>query len=253
MIQFENVSVIFPGNIYALRDFSLTIESGEFIAFVGASGSGKTTALRLINRMQEVSAGRILKDGRDIAQLDPIALRREIGYVIQNAGLIPHMTIAENVGLVPRLLGKTPEEIDAIVREGLTAVRLTPENFMDRHPSMLSGGQRQRVGIARALAANPDIVLMDEPFGALDNVIREEIQDEFNEIFSGVRQTIVLITHDMHEAVHMADRIVVMKGGEILQAGTPEDIVLRPADPFVTQILGRQRENLEKKIRTEGA
>jgi osmoprotectant transport system ATP-binding protein len=249
MIKFEEVSVTYPGGVYALRNFSLEIQSGEFIAFVGASGSGKTTALRLVNRMQEPTSGRILKDGVDLAGLNPIALRREIGYVIQSAGLIPHMTIGQNVGLVPTLLGETREKVRTAVEEGLRQVRLTPEKFSGRYPNMLSGGQKQRVGIARALAANPDVILMDEPFGALDNVLREEIQDEFNDIFSGVRQTILFVTHDMHEAVHMADRIIVMKDGQSVQEGTPQDIVLRPNNSFVEKLLGRRRKALEDQAR----
>ncbi|MEE8425266.1 MAG: ATP-binding cassette domain-containing protein [Elusimicrobiota bacterium] len=252
MIRFENVTFTYPGGITALRDFSLEIPKGQIVVFVGASGSGKTTAMRLINRMLEPTAGAVFVDGKDTRELDPIALRRRIGYVIQGAGLIPHMSVAQNVGLVPKLLGEDSKKINETVRRGLDTVHMNPENFWNRYPRKLSGGQRQRVGLARALAANPDLLLMDEPFGALDNVLREEMQDEFKQVFEETRKTIVLVTHDIHEAVHLGERIVVLKDGSIVSEGTPAEVVLRPKNDWVKRLLGRRRRDLEAFVR-EGA
>jgi len=235
-----------------LRDLCLHIEEGQFAVIVGASGSGKTTALRMINKLLIPTEGRVLVRGEDLRGVDAIGLRRSIGYVIQGVGLISHMTVSQNIGLVPRLLGWGPERISRTVREKIQTVQLDPDEFLGRYPANLSGGQRQRVGVARALAADPDLVLMDEPFGALDNVLREEIQDEFREIFRGAHKTTVMVTHDMLEAVHLGDRIIVMNEGRIVQDGTPEDVVLRPADPFVEKLLGRRRRSLEAYLK-EGA
>jgi len=249
LIRFEQASVVFPGGAKALDALDLEIPKGEFCVFVGASGSGKTTALRLINRLIEPTEGRVFVGGKDTRDSDPIALRRSIGYAIQGVGLIPHMSVGENISLVPRLLGASPEEQKKIAAEGLEMVRMTPSKFQDRLPSELSGGQRQRIGIARAIAAKPDLVLMDEPFGALDNVVREGLQDEFQELMKGLTKTVVFVTHDMNEAVHMADRIVVMNAGRIVSEGTPKEVVLEPKDEFVVRLLGRRRRDLERIVR----
>jgi osmoprotectant transport system ATP-binding protein len=252
MIRFEGVSLRYANGPLALDNFSLNIPKGEICVIVGASGSGKTTAMRLINRMATPSSGRVQVNDQDIASQDPITLRRRIGYVIQGGGLIGHMTVGENVGLVPRLLGENPSHIAKVMREGLSRVHLTPEEFAPRFPQQLSGGQRQRVAVARAFAANPDIVLMDEPFGALDNVLREEMQDEFKGIFKASGKTIVFVTHDMHEAIHIGDRIVVLNGGKIVAEGTPAEVVLRPSNDFVIKLLGRRRADLERFAREQG-
>ncbi|PIP83705.1 MAG: hypothetical protein COR54_07935 [Elusimicrobia bacterium CG22_combo_CG10-13_8_21_14_all_63_91] len=249
LIRFEKVAVRFPGGVTALHELDLEIPKGQFAVLVGASGSGKTTALRLVNRLQDASSGRVLVDGVDVQERDPIELRRSIGYAIQGVGLIAHMSVAENVALVPRLKGASPEEQRAIARAGLARVRMPPDQFLDRYPHELSGGQRQRVGLARAMAADPDLVLLDEPFGALDNVVREEIQDEFKEILGGLHKTIVLVTHDMHEAIHMGERILVMNAGRLVADGTPEEVVLRPKDEFVRKLLGRRRRELENYVK----
>jgi osmoprotectant transport system ATP-binding protein len=249
LIRLEKVSVRFPGGVTALHELDLEIPKGQFAVLVGASGSGKTTALRLINRLQEASEGRVLVNGTDVRERNPIELRRSIGYAIQGVGLIGHMTVGENVALVPRLKGASKEEQREVARAGLERVRMTPDTFLDRHPHELSGGQRQRVGIARAMAADPDLVLLDEPFGALDNVVREEIQDEFKEILGGLHKTIVLVTHDMHEAIHMGDRIVVMNEGRVIAEGSPEEVVLRPANDFVKKLLGRRIDELQRFAR----
>lgn len=249
MIRFEKVAVRFPGGVTALHELDLEIPKGQFAVLVGASGSGKTTALRLINRLQDATEGTVSVGGVDVRDRDPIELRRSIGYAIQGVGLIAHMTVAENVALVPRLKGAGADARREIARAGLARVRMNPDEFLDRYPHELSGGQRQRVGIARAMAADPDLVLLDEPFGALDNVVREELQDEFKEILAGLHKTIVLVTHDMHEAIHMGDRILVMNAGRLVADGTPEEVVLRPANDFVKKLLGRRREELQRFAR----
>ena len=252
MIRFEKVAVRFPGGVTALHDLTLEIPQGQFVTLVGASGSGKTTALRLINRLQNATEGRVLIEGKDVQDRDPIALRRSIGYAIQGVGLIGHMTVAENIALVPQLSGASPEEQREIAKAGVERMRMAPDNFLDRYPHELSGGQRQRVGIARAMAADPDVILLDEPFGALDNVLREEIQDEFKELLGGAHKTIVLVTHDMHEAIYMGDRIIVMNEGRVVAEGTPEDVVRRPKNDFVKKLLGRRRKELQRFAKDSG-
>ncbi len=252
MIRFEKVAVRFPGGVTALHELTLEIPKGQFVALVGASGSGKTTALRLINRLQDASEGTVFVDGKDVATRDPIELRRSIGYAIQGVGLIGHMTVAENIALVPRISGAGKEEQREIAKFGVNRMHMTAEKFLDRYPHELSGGQRQRVGIARAMAADPNIVLLDEPFGALDNIVREDIQDEFKEILGGLHKTIVLVTHDMHEAIHMGDRIIVMNAGRVVAEGTPEDVVLRPKNDFVKKLLGRRRNELQRFAKESG-
>lgn len=237
MIEIERVSKLF-GSKAVVDDVSLTVADGEIAVIVGTSGSGKTTLLRMINRLVEPSAGTIRVDGRDISTMAPHKLRREIGYAIQGHGLFPHRTVAQNIATVPSLLGWDESRIAARVRELLELFQLPECDFGDRYPSELSGGQQQRVGVARALAAEPKVLLMDEPFGALDPIIRARAQLDLKHIQRRLGTTIVLVTHDMAEAIDLGDRIAVMDGGKLLQYDTPLEIVVRPATPFVGELLG---------------
>jgi osmoprotectant transport system ATP-binding protein len=241
VIRFEDVTKLYSGGIRAVDRVSFAVAEGECVVFVGPSGCGKTTTLKLANRLLAPSSGRILVDGQDIAGRDPIALRRGIGYVIQDVGLLPHMTIIQNVGLVPRLLGWPRARIAARARELLDLVGLPPVEYAEKRPHQLSGGQRQRVGVARALAADPPVILMDEPFGALDPVTRAQLQDGFIGLRARVRKTILFITHDIDEAVRLGDRIAVMRAGTIAQLGAPGDVLRRPADEFVRRFIGHDR------------
>jgi osmoprotectant transport system ATP-binding protein len=226
----------------AISDLSLTVPAGEVCVLVGPSGSGKTTAMRLINRMIPITSGDILLGGESVLQRDPRALRREIGYVIQQIGLFPHQTVAENIATVPRLLGWQQARIDARVQELLELIGLDPEEMQGRYPGQLSGGQRQRVGVARALAADPPLMLMDEPFGAIDPINRTRLQDEFLALQEKVRKTVVFVTHDIDEAIKMGDRIAILReGGVLAQYDTPQEILTRPADSFVAQFVGADR------------
>ncbi|MFP3938348.1 MAG: ABC transporter ATP-binding protein [Phycisphaerae bacterium] len=250
MIRLENVCKTFPGGVDAVCDLSLEIARGETLVLLGTSGSGKTTTMKMVNRLYEPTSGRIEVDGQDIMAQDLIRLRRSIGYAIQHIGLFPHMTMAENVGVVPRLLNWPQEQVDERVDDLLTRVGLEPESFRDRYPSQLSGGQRQRVGVARALAADPPIVLMDEPFGALDPITREQLQDEFLELESEIQKTIVFVTHDIFEAVKMGDRIALMDEGRLQQLAKPAELVEHPANEFVDSFLGQHRFQLSLLTRT---
>ena len=241
MILFDHVSKRYPQGAEAVRDFSMEVAEGETLVLLGTSGSGKTTTLKMVNRLIEPSSGRILIDGADIMEQDPIQLRRKIGYAIQHIGLFPHLTVGENVAVVPKLLKWSRQRIAGRIDELLTMVGLEPEQFRDRFPAQLSGGQRQRVGVARALAADPPIVLMDEPFGALDPITREQLQDEFISLQSKINKTIIFVTHDVFEAVRMGDRIALMDAGCLQQIGSPSEIVERPANDFVDQFLGQHR------------
>ena len=241
MITLDAVSKTFPGTTARSVDgVSLDIPEGVTVALIGPSGCGKTTTLRMINRLIEPTSGRILVAGADVTQGDPILLRRTIGYVIQNVGLFPHMTVAQNIATVPRLLGWDAKRIDARVDEMLHLVGLDPA-LRVRRPAALSGGQRQRVGVARALAADPPVMLMDEPFGAIDPIARTRLQDEFKAILRRVKKTVVMVTHDMEEALRMADRIAIMRDGKLLQYDTPATILASPAAPFVDAFLGPDR------------
>ncbi len=241
MIQLKNVSKTYSGGIQAVRDLSLNIDAGETLVLVGTSGSGKTTALKMINRLIEPSSGSILVEDRDVRDWDPIQLRRRIGYVIQSVGLFPHMTVADNVSLVPRLMGQDRTRSQSRAAEVLSAVGLEPDEYLRRYPGELSGGQQQRVGVARALAADPAIILMDEPFGALDPITRSGLQQEFLELKRRIRKTIVFVTHDVSEAVILGDRIGVMHNGALEQIASPRELMSRPASDFVVELLSKLR------------
>ncbi|WP_051581764.1 ABC transporter ATP-binding protein [Pseudonocardia acaciae] len=240
MIRLDKVSKHYPGQHRpAVAELSLDVAAGETVVLLGPSGCGKTTTLRLINRMTEPSSGRIFLNGEDVTRVHPDQLRRRIGYVIQQVGLFPHMTIAENVGLVPRTLGWSRERIAARVDELLDLVGLEPAAYRRRYPKQLSGGQQQRVGVARALGADPPVMLMDEPFGAVDPITRERLQDELLNLQERIRKTIVLVTHDVTEAVKVGDRIALFgENAAIAQYDTPERILAAPADKFVTAFIG---------------
>ncbi|WP_304598426.1 betaine/proline/choline family ABC transporter ATP-binding protein [Lactobacillus sp. CBA3605] len=236
----EHLNKTYPGGKIAVEDFNLEIEKGEFICFIGTSGSGKTTTMRMINRMLSQTTGTIKLDGKDIGQLDPVKLRRKIGYVIQNIGLMPHLTIRDNITLVPKLLKWSQDKMNERAEEMIKLVEL-PEEFLDRYPSELSGGQQQRIGVVRALAANQDLVLMDEPFGALDPITREALQDLVKDLQERLGKTFVFVTHDMDEALKLATRIVIMDGGKIMQVDTPDGILRHPANEFVENLIGKDR------------
>jgi len=241
MVRFEHVSKVYADGTRAVKDLNLEVQRGELICLIGPSGCGKTTTLKMVNRLHEPTSGKITVNGKDIMEMNPVELRRSIGYVIQQIGLFPHMTIAQNVELVPRLLGWDKERRRKRVDELLPLVGLDPDRYRNKYPRELSGGQQQRVGVIRALAAEPDLILMDEPFGALDPITRETLQDELKRIQRQLKVTIMFVTHDMNEALKLADRIVVMKDGEIHQIGTPEEILRHPKDEFVAQFIGRDR------------
>jgi osmoprotectant transport system ATP-binding protein len=256
LIAFEHVEKSFDGGrVRAVDDVSLTLAEGEFLAIVGASGSGKTTLLRLANRLIELDGGSITVEGRDIASVDPIGLRRRIGYVFQSGGLFPHMSVADNIGITPKLLGTPAGEISARVDELIELVRLDSKQHRERFPRELSGGQRQRVGVARALAAKPRIVLMDEPFGALDPLTRDALGDDFRALHNKLGLTTIMITHDMTEAILLADRVAVMRAGKLLAEGTPISLS-ESRDTYVGELLRtprRQAERLSTLLPRDGA
>ena len=231
-VSWIDVTKIYPDGHPALGGVSLHVETGEALAILGTSGSGKTTLLKTVNRLIDPSGGRVLVRGKATTEWEPIALRRSIGYVIQEAGLMPHLDTLANVGLVPRLLGRPRADRRAKAEECLGLVGLDPSRFARLRPHQLSGGQRQRVGVARALASDPDLILMDEPFGALDPITRREIQDEFRALKERLGTTVILVTHDIREAVRIADRLALMDGGKLVQVGTAEDFRDRPANEF---------------------
>jgi osmoprotectant transport system ATP-binding protein len=235
-IAFEEVSFSRPGGVRILDRFGLSVPSGSVVALVGRSGAGKSTLLKLVNRLLVPDSGSVRVDGRDTREWDPIRLRRSIGYVMQEVGLFPHMTIAQNVAMVPRLEQWPESRTAERVRELLTLVDLPPDTYAGRWPDELSGGQRQRVGVARALAVDPPILLMDEPFGALDPITRSELHDEFRRIQNRLRKTVVLVTHDMAEAVALADRIGVIDGGQLL-AFEPASELADSSDPRIRRLL----------------
>ena len=240
MIEFQHETKSFKDN-KVLSDISLTIEDGELVAIIGSSGCGKTTTLKMINRLIRPTKGKIFIDGKDIEDMNKVEMRRSIGYVIQQAGLFPHMTVRENIELIQRLEKKDEEQIRKNTEYLMDMVGLNGDEFLDRYPNDLSGGQQQRVGVARALANNPKIILMDEPFSALDPMTRVSLQDELIALHEKVDKTIVFVTHDMDEAIKIADKICIMKDGHILQYDTPEEILKNPANEFVENFVGKNR------------
>ncbi|MBB3330914.1 osmoprotectant transport system ATP-binding protein [Halomonas campaniensis] len=249
MIELIEVTKRF-GSETAVDRLSLRVEKGELCALVGTSGCGKSTTLRMINRLIEHSEGEIHLEGRQVREFDEQTLRRRIGYVIQSTGLFPHWTVARNIGLVPRLLRWPAPRIRERVEELMALLGLPVDSFADKYPHQLSGGQAQRVGVARALAADPDILLMDEPFGALDPITRESLQAELRDLQSRLHKTIVFVTHDMDEALGLADRLVVMKAGRIVQQGSPLELLRDPADDFVASMLGGDDRGLKEAALT---
>lgn len=242
MIRFEHVSKSY-GRSVVLNDLSFTIKQGELVVLIGPSGCGKTTTLKTINRLIEPDNGEIYIDGRNISEQNPVELRRTIGYVIQQIGLFPNMTVEQNITVVPRLLKYSGERCREIVRSLLGLVDMPYDEYAHKYPSELSGGQQQRIGVLRALAASPPIVLMDEPFGALDPITRDMLQEEVKRIQRKLKKTIVFVTHDMEEALRMADTIVFMNKGKIIQMATPEEMLQNPADPIIRSFMGRHIEN----------
>lgn len=240
LIEFQHVSKFYKGGKVAVDDINLSFDKGEFICFIGTSGSGKTTSMRMLNRMTDPSKGKILIDGQDIQKINPVELRRQIGYVIQNIGLMPHMTIRENIVLVPKLLKVPVEERNKIAEKMIDLVELSRE-MLDRYPNELSGGQQQRIGVVRALAANQDIILMDEPFGALDPITRDSLQDLVKDLQERLGKTIVFVTHDMDEALKLANKIAIMSEGKVIQFDTPDNILRHPANEFVEELIGEDR------------
>ncbi|GHD10656.1 ABC transporter ATP-binding protein [Tianweitania populi] len=241
MIEMEHVTKRFAKDAApAVDDLSLEIPEGVTVALVGPSGCGKTTTMRMINRLIEPTEGRITVNGDDVRAVDPVIFRRHIGYVIQQVGLFSHMTIAQNIGAVPKLLGWSADKIRARNEELIALVGLD-QAMLTRYPRQLSGGQRQRVGVARALAADPPVLLMDEPFGAIDPIARTRLQNEFRQILQRVKKTVVMVTHDIDEAVRMGDRIAIMRSGKIVQYDTPDEILSRPVDAFVEDFVGADR------------
>lgn len=249
MIKLENITKSYDG-ITAVKDLTLEVKEGEFVVLLGPSGCGKTTTLKMINRLITPTSGRIYVEGQDISTVNPIELRRQIGYVIQRIGLLPHMTISDNIALVPRLKGWSKDKRIKRTDELLDMVDLDPETYRDKYPHQLSGGERQRIGVARALAVDPPILLMDEPFGALDPITRVQLQDEFLKLEEQVKKTVIFVTHDMDEAVRLADKIAIMDDGQLHQYATPMEILKHPADDFVAQFMGGDRFFRQLKLLT---
>ncbi len=241
MIEFQEVSKVFSGarerEVVAVDKVSLEVKTGETVCLIGTSGSGKTTCMKMVNRLIEPSSGTILVGGKKIQDQDPIRLRRQIGYVIQKAGLLPHLTVAKNIGLMCRLEGWDKKRISERVDELLTLVNMPPDQYRDRYPLELSGGQQQRVGVARALALDPEYILMDEPFGALDPITRNGLHDEFLRLKEEVKKTIILVTHDLTEAFKLGDRVALLRAGKLVQVGTEDDFRDSPASQFVSDFV----------------
>lgn len=240
LLSMEHLRKEYPNGKVAVDDFNLEVDKGEFIAFIGTSGSGKTTTMRMINRMLHQTSGSIKINGKDISKMDPVKLRRSIGYVIQNTGLMPHMTIQENIELVPKLLGWSKEKRAKQAHKMIDLAQL-PDEMLKRYPGELSGGQQQRIGVVRALAADQELILMDEPFGALDPITRESLQDLVKHLQEDLGKTFIFVTHDMDEALNLATRVVIMSHGKQVQVDTPENILRHPANEFVTNLIGEER------------
>lgn len=251
MISFHNVEKSI-GDVSIIKGMDLQIEAGELFVLIGPSGCGKTTTMKMINRLIEPSAGRIEVNGADISKADPVELRRNIGYVIQQIGLFPHMTIGQNVALVPKLKKMEKAQYEKKVDELLYMVGLEPKVFKDRYPAELSGGQQQRVGVIRAMAADPPIILMDEPFSALDPISREQLQDELVRLQRTIKKTIVFVTHDMDEAIKISDRICIMNNGSVAQLDTPNRLLQRPASDFVADFIGVKRLRKVQELHVQG-
>ena len=242
-IEYRRVSKTFPKNPEpSVREVSATIEEGEFITILGSSGCGKTTLLKMTNRLLDPSEGKIILFGEDISTVDPVVVRRRMGYVIQQIGLLPHMTVEENIAVIPKLMKRDKAAIQARVKDLLEMVELPYETFAKRYPAQLSGGQQQRVGLARALVTDPKIMLMDEPFGAIDAITRLNLQNELKRIHTETKKTFLLVTHDINEAMKLGNRVMIMDRGRLLQFDTPEHIVKHPADPFVETLIRSARE-----------
>jgi osmoprotectant transport system ATP-binding protein len=239
-VEFRDVTKRYPGHL-AVDQLSFTVPAGKICVLVGPSGSGKTTSLKMVNRLIEPSGGSILINGLDAVREEPTALRRRIGYVIQQVGLFPHQTIAENVGTVPRLLGWPTARIAARTEQLLALVGLEPSRFAPRYPAQLSGGERQRVGVARALAAEPPVMLMDEPFGAVDPIVRDRLQNEFLRIQRDQGTTVLFVTHDIDEAIKLGDRVAVMRAGKLVQYAPPAELLAHPVNDFVAEFVGSDR------------
>lgn len=240
MIEFKNIKKSYKNSV-VLEDFNLKIDKGNLVVLIGSSGCGKTTLLKMINRLIDPTAGDIFVDGKNNKDVDPIELRRSIGYVIQQTGLFPHMTVKENIEIIPKLMGRAQEAIDKKTVELFNMVGLDPEKYSDRYPVELSGGQQQRVGVARAFATDAEIILMDEPFSALDPITRTELQEQLFNIQKEYKKTIVFVTHDMDEALNLADKICILKDGKILQYDTPENILKNPAGEYVEEFVGKNK------------
>jgi osmoprotectant transport system ATP-binding protein len=248
MIQLTDVSKTYDGETFAVRNLNLEVADGEFVVLLGESGCGKTTTMKMINRLIERTSGGIEVNGKDVRDVDPIQLRRHIGYAFQRIGLFPHMSVGANVEIVPRLLGWPRDRIQKKRDQLLQLVKLPPEQFRRRRPSELSGGQQQRVGLARALAGEPGIMLLDEPFGALDPVNRDRLQDEYRQIHDKFQLTTVMVTHDISEALLLADRIAVMNMGGIVQLATPSQLISQPADEYVEQLVAAPKRQARRLV-----
>ncbi|MFJ8065264.1 ABC transporter ATP-binding protein [Psychrobacillus sp. NPDC096426] len=248
MIKFDKITKVFEDGTEALKDVSLTIPKEQLVAIIGPSGCGKTTLMKMINRLEIPTSGEVYVDGKAVSSVNAVGLRKTIGYVIQRIGLFPHMSIERNASLVPNLKGWTKEKTMERIHELMEMVGLNPDQYLSKYPLELSGGQQQRIGVVRALAGNPDIVLMDEPFSALDPISREQLQMEMKNIQKKLKKTIVFVTHDMDEALKIADTIVVMRNGQIEQIGTPTELIETPINLFVKHFIGAERINRKKSV-----